>query len=65
MTVALNVRKLVSLLLSIYLFGNSLSQGVLAGAVLVFLGGGLYGVEGARLRNANNSKGKEKEKKKV
>lgn len=49
-TVVLNIRKLVSLLLSIYLFGNHLASGVLAGAVLVFVGGGLYGFEGARLR---------------
>ncbi|CAI7645704.1 unnamed protein product [Penicillium pancosmium] len=51
-TVALNIRKLVSLLLSIYLFGNQLGSGVLLGAVLVFVGGGLYGVEGARLRKS-------------
>lgn len=49
-TVILNVRKLVSLLLSIYLFGNYLGLGVLIGAILVFGGGGLYGFEGARLR---------------
>ncbi|KAJ5162473.1 UDP-N-acetylglucosamine transporter yea4 [Penicillium capsulatum] len=51
-TVVLNIRKLVSLLLSIYLFGNDLASGVLLGAVLVFLGGGLYGFEGARLRKS-------------
>ncbi|CAG8000986.1 unnamed protein product [Penicillium nalgiovense] len=50
-TIFLNVRKLVSLLLSIYLFGNHLAGGVLVGAALVFVGGGLYGFEGARLRN--------------
>lgn len=50
-TVVLNIRKLVSLLLSIYLFGNHLGTGVLAGAALVFIGGGLYGFEGARLRS--------------
>ncbi|KAF3013336.1 golgi uridine diphosphate-N- acetylglucosamine transporter [Penicillium rubens] len=49
-TIFLNVRKLVSLLLSIYLFGNHLAGGVLVGAALVFVGGGLYGFEGARLR---------------
>ncbi|GLA60694.1 Golgi uridine diphosphate-N-acetylglucosamine transporter [Aspergillus tubingensis] len=47
-TVVLNVRKLVSLLLSIYLFGNALSPGVLMGALFVFIGGALYGIEGAR-----------------
>lgn len=49
-TVVLNVRKLVSLLLSICLFGNHLRLGVLIGAIVVFVGGGLYGFEGARLR---------------
>lgn len=48
-TVALNIRKLVSLLLSIWLFGNRLEVGVVFGAVLVFLGGGLYGVESGRI----------------
>lgn len=55
-TVILNIRKLVSLLLSIYLFGNHLGTGVLTGAVLVFVGGGLYGFEGARLRKAATRK---------
>lgn len=41
-TIVLNIRKLVSLLLSIWLFGNSLAAGTLAGAVLVFGAGGLY-----------------------
>jgi solute carrier family 35 (UDP-xylose/UDP-N-acetylglucosamine transporter), member B4 len=41
-TIVLNVRKLVSLLLSIWLFGNRLAPGVLIGAMLVFSGGGLY-----------------------
>lgn len=55
-TVVLNIRKLVSLLLSIYLFGNDLGSGVLLGAVLVFIGGGLYGFEGARLRKLATKK---------
>ena len=55
-TVVLNIRKLVSLLLSIYLFGNRLGSGVLVGAILVFVGGGLYGFEGARLRTAATKK---------
>lgn len=50
-TIILNIRKLVSLLLSIYLFGNQLASGVLVSAALVFAGGGLYGFEGARLRD--------------
>ena len=41
-TIVLNVRKLVSLMLSIWLFGNRLAPGVLLGALLVFIGGGLY-----------------------
>ncbi|KAM5443054.1 golgi uridine diphosphate-N-acetylglucosamine transporter [Microsporum ferrugineum] len=48
--IVLNIRKLVSLILSVYLFGNVLTSGVLAGASLVFLGGGIYAYEGARLR---------------
>ncbi|KAB8254290.1 UAA transporter family-domain-containing protein [Aspergillus pseudonomiae] len=51
-TIVLNVRKLISLLLSIYLFGNDLGPGVLMGALFVFVGGALYGFEGARLRKA-------------
>ncbi|PGH13154.1 hypothetical protein AJ79_03861 [Helicocarpus griseus UAMH5409] len=51
-TVVLNIRKLVSLILSVYVFGNVLTGGVMLGAVLVFVGGGLYGYEGARLRRA-------------
>jgi len=49
-TIVLNVRKLVSLLLSIWLFGNRLSAGTLVGAFIVFFAGGMYGLEG-------NSKG--------
>lgn len=45
-TIILNVRKLVSLLLSIWLFGNKLSPGTLLGAFIVFFAGGLYGLEG-------------------
>ncbi|KAL4887908.1 UAA transporter [Aspergillus ambiguus] len=51
-TIVLNVRKLVSLLISIHLFGNTLAPGVLVGALFVFVGGALYGFEGARLRKA-------------
>jgi solute carrier family 35 (UDP-xylose/UDP-N-acetylglucosamine transporter), member B4 len=45
-TIVLNVRKLVSLLLSIWLFGNRLSPGTLLGAFIVFFAGGMYGLEG-------------------
>jgi solute carrier family 35 (UDP-xylose/UDP-N-acetylglucosamine transporter), member B4 len=43
-SIVLNVRKLVSLLLSIWVFGNRLPMGVVVGAALVFSGGGLYAV---------------------
>ena len=56
--IVLNIRKLVSLLLSIWLFGNRLAPGVLAGAAIVFIGVGLYSLprpskqpSGARLRH--------------
>lgn len=54
-TIFLNVRKLMSLILSIYLFGNVLPSGVLIGAFLVFLGGALYGIESARLKKWQQS----------
>lgn len=41
-TIVLNIRKLVSLLLSIWLFGNTLASGTLLGAIVVFSAGGLY-----------------------
>lgn len=41
-TIVLNIRKLVSLLLSIWIFGNSLASGTIVGALLVFGGGALY-----------------------
>ncbi|POS84699.1 UAA-domain-containing protein, partial [Erysiphe pulchra] len=47
-TIVLNIRKLVSLLLSIWLFENKLSLGTLAGACIVFFAGGLYGIEGSQ-----------------
>lgn len=43
-TIVLNIRKLVSLLISIWLFGNSLAQGTLVGALVVFGSGALYSV---------------------
>ncbi|PWW79220.1 UAA transporter [Tuber magnatum] len=48
-TIVLNVRKLVSLLLSIWLFGNALNWGVVTGAVVVFGGGFMYAVENMRV----------------
>lgn len=47
-SIVLNIRKFVSLLLSIYLFGNSLSLGTVIGTVLVFLGASLYSYNGSR-----------------
>lgn len=43
-SIVLNIRKVVSLLLSIWLFGNVLPVGVLVGAGIVFVGGGVYGI---------------------
>lgn len=51
-TIVLNVRKLASLLLSIWLFGNRLSPGTLVGAFLVFFAGGLYGLDGGRKKGS-------------
>ncbi|KAK3952583.1 UAA transporter family-domain-containing protein [Pseudoneurospora amorphoporcata] len=47
-TIVLNIRKLVSLLLSIWLFGNKLAFGTLVGAVIVFGAGGLYSLDGKK-----------------
>jgi len=47
-TIVLNIRKLVSLLLSIWLFGNRLASGTLLGAAVVFFAGGLYSLDGGR-----------------
>jgi UDP-galactose transporter len=44
-TIVLNVRKLVSFILSIWLFGNPLSGKMMVGAALVFGSGALYGWE--------------------
>ncbi|KAJ6257698.1 UDP-N-acetylglucosamine transporter [Drechslerella dactyloides] len=47
-TIVLNIRKLVSLLLSIWLFGNRLGRGVVMGAAVVFMGAFVYGLESQR-----------------
>ena len=44
-TIVLNIRKLVSLLFSIWLFGNRLATGTLVGAMVVFFAGGLYSLD--------------------
>ena len=48
-TIVLNIRKLVSLLLSVWLFDHILSDGVVLGAAIVFASGALYAWEGQRL----------------
>ena len=45
-SIVLNIRKLVSLLASIWLFGNQLPIGVLVGAGVVFGSGALYAWNG-------------------
>ncbi len=47
-TIVLNIRKLVSLLFSIWLFGNILAPGTLVGAIVVFFAGGLYSLGGGK-----------------
>jgi UDP-xylose/UDP-N-acetylglucosamine transporter B4 len=47
-TIVLNIRKLASLLMSIWLFGNQLATGTLLGAFVVFVAGGLYSLDGRR-----------------
>lgn len=47
-TIVLNIRKLVSLLLSIWLFGNQLATGTLLGACIVFGAGGLYSLDSGK-----------------
>ncbi|KAI9171897.1 LOW QUALITY PROTEIN: UDP-N-acetylglucosamine transporter yea4 [Paramyrothecium foliicola] len=61
-TIVLNIRKLVSLLLSIWLFGNSLASGTLIGAVVVFASGGLYSLGSSPKRTTETSES-EKQKK--
>lgn len=56
-TIVLNIRKLVSLLLSIYLFGNDLNAGVMLGATVVFSGGFLYGLESQRQNRLRRMEG--------
>ena len=47
-SIVLNMRKLVSLLFSIWLFGNRLAPGVLVGAAVVFIGGAVYALPSQR-----------------
>ncbi|MCJ1278547.1 golgi uridine diphosphate-N- acetylglucosamine transporter [Puttea exsequens] len=63
-SIALNVRKLVSLFASIWLFGNELPPGVMLGAAVVFGSAGIWAWEdqrlGRRVRNRDIDKGKKK-----
>ncbi|KIX01801.1 uncharacterized protein Z518_09528 [Rhinocladiella mackenziei CBS 650.93] len=56
-SIVLNIRKLASLVLSIWLFGNTLPLGVVVGAALVFVGGGLYALPSNNV-NAKQRKSK-------
>lgn len=60
-SIVLNIRKLVSLILSIWLFGNSLPLGVLLGAGLVFAGGGLYALPTANKADEGSKERRKKE----
>lgn len=53
-TIVLNIRKLVSLLLSIWLFENQLAVGTILGAIIVFGAGALYSLD-SRTRSPGNS----------
>lgn len=55
-TIVLNVRKLASLLMSIWLFGNRLEVGTMVGAGIVFSAGAMYGLDGGGM--AANKKGR-------
>ena len=59
-TIVLNVRKLVSLFLSIWLFGNQLAPGVLLGAAVVFGSGLLYAYEGQTRAKEDKREGEKK-----
>jgi len=55
-TIVLNIRKLVSFMFSIWLFGNKMGNQMLLGAAIVFGSGALYGWEtsvGIKRRKAN------------
>ena len=57
-SIALNVRKLVSLCVSLWLFGNKLPPGVLLGAVIVFGSTSIWAWEGQRIGKKEKRKGK-------
>lgn len=57
-SIALNVRKLVSLCVSLWLFGNKLPPGVLLGAVIVFGSTSIWAWEGQRIGKKGNRREK-------
>ena len=57
-SIALNVRKLVSLCVRLWLFGNKLPPGVLLGAVVVFGSTSIWAWEGQRIGKEDRRKGK-------
>lgn len=57
-SIALNVRKLVSLYMSLWLFGNKLPPGVLLGAVIVVGSTSIWAWEGQRIGKHDKGKGK-------
>ena len=59
-SIVLNVRKLVSLFASIWLFGNRLPPGVVLGAGIVFMSSGIYAWEGGRATGKSIEKKKTK-----
>ena len=60
-SVALNVRKLISLFVSIKLFGNVLPVGVKVGAAVVFASAGVWAWEEQRLGRERRERVKERE----
>ena len=57
-SIVLNVRKLVSLCVSLWLFGNKLPSGVLLGAAIVFGSTSIWAWEGQRIGKKNKNKAK-------
>lgn len=57
-TIVLNLRKLVSLFISIWVFGNTLPAGVVVGAAVVFGSAGLWGWEGQRKKRREKDSGR-------
>lgn len=55
-TIVLNLRKLVSLFVSISLFGNRLPGGVILGAAIVFSSAAVWAWEGQRIRRRGEGK---------